>query len=129
MKISESQYARLLLGASHGSAADFRQEISRFVHLLRRHRKVRQLNKIVAVFSKLYDDEKKALPLKITTARPIGPVQRQTVVAALEKKFKKKVAAEFAVESGVIGGIKISGPDFLIDNTLVSQVNKLSNKL
>jgi F-type H+-transporting ATPase subunit delta len=125
MKITESQYARLLLELCRGDKADLQKSLAGFLRLLRRHRKLGSLSKIINIFSDLYDRENGIVPLAVTTASPLTEEQRRHLAVGLEEKLSRKIEPEFIVSPQLIGGIKISGPDFLIDNSVLKHLEKI----
>jgi len=125
MKITESQYARLLLEICRGDEAVLENSLAGFLQLLRRHRKLGSLAKIINIFSDLYDRENHILPLKIITAVPLVGAQKKRLLDKLEEKLGQKIEPEFGLDANLIGGIRISGPDWLIDNSVAKHLEKI----
>ena len=95
------------------------------MQLLRRHRKLGNLAKIISIFSDLYDSENNILPLQITTAGPLAAEQKKRLLEKLEKKLAQKIEPVFVTAADLIGGIRISGPDWLIDNSVAKHLEKI----
>ncbi|MFC1617878.1 ATP synthase F1 subunit delta [Patescibacteria group bacterium] len=128
MKLTNSQFAELLLAISASDEAKRRKELGNFIRLLRRNRKLGSWRQIVEIFEQKYNETNNILPVKISTGKKLEPSQQEEIKKSLETKYSKKIRATFEVVPKLIGGIKIQGPDFLIDNSINNFLNTLKNQ-
>jgi len=65
----------------------------------------------------------------ITSAVTLNDKEQEKIKEFLFQKFSKTYKIDIIVDSGVIGGIKIRVGDKVIDETLVTRLNSLAEKL
>ena len=128
MKLTNNQYAELLLAISSSDEKERQSELSNFIKLLRRNRKLGSWRQIVEIFEQKYNDANNLLPVKVTTGKELDPNKQEEIKKSLEEKYSKNIIATFEVIPKLIGGIKIQGPDFLIDNSINNFLNTLKNQ-
>ncbi len=82
--------------------------------LVDNHREV-LIGSIAEQFEELKHDHDKVLRAKITSAQPLSDPQRDEIVAALEKRYGKKVEAEVDVDPQLLGGARVQIGDQVIN--------------
>jgi len=82
--------------------------------LVDNHREV-LIGSIAEQFEELKHDHDKVLRAKITSAQPLSDQQRDEIVAALEKRYGKKVEAEVDVDPQLLGGARVQIGDQVIN--------------
>jgi len=65
----------------------------------------------------------------VTTAYTLDPEQKDRIVAALEKRLGKTVEARFAVDSRVLGGVRVGYGNFVLDGSARGHLNRLRERL
>ncbi|OAN18169.1 F0F1 ATP synthase subunit delta [Photobacterium jeanii] len=65
----------------------------------------------------------------VTTAEPLEEQQQQSLTQALERKLNRSVALTCQVDKSLVGGIKITAGELVIDGSLKSAINRLSSRL
>ena|SRR5689334_14622911 len=77
------------------------------------HREV-LIGSIAEQFEELKREHERVLRARITSARPLDDQQRADIVAALEKRYGKKVEAELDVDPSLLGGARVQIGDQVI---------------
>ena len=91
------------------------EEISRNLVgvLVDNHREV-LIGEIAEQFDELKREHDRVLRARITSAKPLDDQQRADIVAALEKRYGKKVEAELDVDPSLLGGARVQIGDQVI---------------
>jgi F-type H+-transporting ATPase subunit delta len=84
---------------------------------------------IRAMFDDLKREHEGVLEAKIISARPVGDEQIQPLLAALEKKYGRKVSAQIEVDPELIGGARILVGDKVIDATVRGRLDAMAAAL
>jgi F-type H+-transporting ATPase subunit delta len=77
------------------------------------HREV-LIGDIAQQFEQLKNEHEKVVRARITSAQPLSDSQRGEIVAALEKRYGKKVEAEVDVDPELLGGARVQVGDQVI---------------
>ena len=77
------------------------------------HREV-LIGSIAEQFEQLKHEHEKVVRARITSAQPLTEAQRAEIVAALEKRYGKKVEAELDVDAQLLGGARVQVGDQVI---------------
>jgi len=78
------------------------------------HREV-LIGSIGEQFEELKHEHERVVRARITSAQPLTDSQRDEIVAALEKRYGKKVEAELAVDAQLLGGARVQVGDQVIN--------------
>jgi F-type H+-transporting ATPase subunit delta len=107
-----AQQKKEIFGAAAGDRLD---EIAKgLVSLLvENHREV-LIGDISQQFDELKNEHERVLRARITSAQPLNDAQRDEIVAALEKRYGKKVEAEVDVDASLLGGARVQVGDQVI---------------
>jgi F-type H+-transporting ATPase subunit delta len=81
--------------------------------LIDNHREV-LIGDIAEQFEALKHEHERVLSARITSAQPLSDQQRDEIVAALEKRYGKKVEAELDVDAELLGGARVQVGDQVI---------------
>lgn len=128
MHLSIPQYAQALLELEkEGSVAE---TASRFSAWLSRRGEGRKLRKIVAEAERIVREESGVALVTITTRKETDDVTKESLRTKAGEIFTgKKVEAVFAMDTSVIGGMKMQSETLLYDATLSTAVRKLRTVL
>jgi F-type H+-transporting ATPase subunit delta len=69
---------------------------------------------IAEQFDELKHEHERVLTARITSAQPLSDQQRADIVAALERRYGKKVEAELDVDPQLLGGARVQVGDQVI---------------
>jgi F-type H+-transporting ATPase subunit delta len=82
--------------------------------LVESHREV-LMGDISQQFDELKNGHERVLRARITSAQPLNDAQRDEIVAALEKRYGKKVEAEVDVDASLLGGARVQVGDQVVN--------------
>ncbi len=111
-KVSPQQ-KKDLLAAVAGNQLDARVK-SLIALLVDNHREV-LIGSIGEQFEDLKHAHERVLRARITSALPLSEPQRAEIVAALEKRYGKKIEAELDVDPQLLGGARVQVGDQVIN--------------
>jgi F-type H+-transporting ATPase subunit delta len=100
------------------------KEARNTVELLVKNGRLDVLPEIRTLFEQLKDEREGVVEAEIVSAFPLDEVQRSSLVADLERKFKRKVQVAVSTDDSLIGGVCIKVGDEVID---ASVRGKLAN--
>ena len=81
--------------------------------LVDNHREV-LIGSIAEQFAELRNEHERVLRARITSAQALTDAQRDEIVAALEKRYGKKIEAEVDVDPELLGGARVQVGDQVI---------------
>ena len=87
------------------------------------------LREIKAQYDELKREHEGVLEARIVSAMPIDDSQVRPLVAALEKKYGRKVNAQVEVDPQLIGGARILVGDKVIDATVRGRLDAMAAAL
>lgn len=96
------------------------------VELLVRNGRLGVLPEISAQFEILKDEREGVVEAEIVSAFPMDDAQSASLVADLERKFKRKVQASVSVNSALIGGVRITVGDEVIDASVQAKLANMA---
>ena len=100
-----------------------------FVRILVDADRVALLPQIRELFGTLKDEAEGVARARIDSAFPLSEAQLADLRAALEKRFGKKVEATVAVDPALIGGVRITVGDTVIDGTVQAKLSTMAHQL
>jgi len=118
-------YARVLHEALKGvSLAEQKKRIHVFKEILKKRGDSKMSHGILQEFYRLQEEQKGRIG-KVVSARQLSP----GVKAALVSKLKSmKFVLQHSIDPSVIGGVALFlGKEFLVDNTIIARLRKLSH--
>ena len=80
---------------------------------------------VAKLFDQLKATAEKRVKATVTSARKPTAEQQRKLSAALNTKFDAEVDIDFVVDESLISGIRIKVGDWVVDNTAVTQLQKL----
>ena len=80
-------------------------------------------------FETLKANVENTVDVTVTSAAPMSAAQQKAVTAALEKRLGRAVRLETEIDETLIGGAVIRAGDVVIDGSLRSRLESLSNAL
>jgi F-type H+-transporting ATPase subunit delta len=112
--------ASLLAGSEQGN---------NFLKLLLEYGRVAVLPEIAEHFDALKANIENTVDVTVTSAAPMSAAQEKAVSAALTKRLGRTVHMETEIDETLIGGAVIRAGDVVIDGSLRSRLEGLSNAL
>jgi F-type H+-transporting ATPase subunit delta len=117
---------RVLLSVFEGHAGEIALHT---VLLLVRKRRERLLSALVEEYRKLERAARGAEPLTVTTARELSPDELRAMVERLERVYGKKFEATVKCDPALIGGVRVTMGDRVIDGSVAGRLEELTRTL
>lgn len=124
-KTSSAQLADLVAGV----AGELDEKARNFIRLVAENKRLAFLPEIAQVFEGLKADSERIVDVAITSAAPLGEAEKAKLVAALEKRFDRKVRVQSAVDAALIGGAVVRAGDLTIDGSVRARLARLAQDL
>ena len=125
-KLTNKQIAQALFEATEKlSGADLDGALQRFVDLLAKKQKLKQIGNIIAEFESISKKAEGIVGIEIKSAKKLD----STTMDGIKKVFGDKVEASEEVDEELLGGITVKTEDKILDGSLKTQLNKLKPKL
>ncbi len=99
-----------------------------FIALLAEAKRLPFLPEIAQIFDLLKDEAERVVDVQITAAAPLG-AEEAKIVAALEKRFDRKVRVHASVDPSLIGGAVVRAGDLTIDGSVKARLARLAHEL
>jgi F-type H+-transporting ATPase subunit delta len=99
--------------------------VGNFLRLLVDNRRTDMLAEICRAFDEVLHRRMKVAEAEITSARELGPQERDALNKALEKMLGKRVESRYAVNAELIGGALVRIGSTIYDGTVREQLNRL----
>lgn len=125
-KVTAAQLAGFIADLA-GSELD--EKGRNFIALLAEANRLAYLPEIAQIFEGLKADVERVVDVSITSAAPMGEGEQAQLVAALEKRFDRKVRLEAAVDPALIGGAVVRAGDLTIDGSVKARLTRLAHDL
>lgn len=110
-------------------AAIFRDKVgelvSRFVGLLARKGRARDIPAIIGAFERLRDVQRNEVPATIRTAVELRDDQRDTLVKHLSRISGRTVRPTWIIDRSLIGGFTATFDDTMVDASVRNQLERL----
>ena len=87
------------------------------------------IGEIAKQFDELRHDHERVLRARITSAQPLSEQQRGEIVAALEKRYGKKIEAELDVDPELLGGARVQIGDQVIHASVRDALGQMAAAL
>lgn len=100
-----------------------------FISVLAENNRLSALPDISSQFNILKQEHDKEIDVEITSAIELSEEQLEKMSAALEKRLARKVKLNCNVNPGLVAGVIIKAGDTVIDGSVNSKLNRLSDAL
>lgn len=100
-----------------------------FVKVLVENKRLQALPEILNLFEALKAEYEKEVDVDITSANELSEAQLNEVSASLEKRLARKVKLNCNVDPELIAGFVVRAGDMVIDGSIKSKLNRLSDAL
>jgi F-type H+-transporting ATPase subunit delta len=127
-KVSREQVADLLLAAVKSPVKDSRQA-KNFVQMLIDNHRLSLLPEIATQFEELKNAREGAADALIVSAFPLEGEQLNELVASLERKFKRKLKPSVEVDASLIGGVRVTVGDEVLDTSVRARLASMQTAL
>jgi F-type H+-transporting ATPase subunit delta len=117
------------LGGENSMLAGGAAEGRNFLKLLLEYGRVDVLPEIAEHFDALKAEIENVVDVTVTSATALDDAQKQAITVALRKRLGREVRLEAHLDENLIGGAVIRAGDVVIDGSLRSRLESLSNAL
>jgi F-type H+-transporting ATPase subunit delta len=125
-KLSDTQVADTFLSLLKSGVT---QEAKNFVGMLAENGRLSLLPEIGEQFHALKNAAEGAADADITSAFELTDAQVKDLVATLEKRFGRKLNPSVAVDSSLIGGVRVAVGDEVLDTSVRAKLQKMYTAL
>ncbi|WP_105201227.1 MULTISPECIES: F0F1 ATP synthase subunit delta [unclassified Pseudoalteromonas] len=84
---------------------------------------------VAQLFAEFKADYDKEIDVDVVSATDLAAAQQEKLVAALEKRFARKVKLNCSVDNSVVGGLVIRAGDTVIDGSISGKLSRLATTL
>ena len=84
---------------------------------------------IYALYKNYVNIELGRIEVVIKVASAISNIQKDEIINCLANKFDKKISAFFEVDESLLGGFLVKTGDFVLDSSLIGNLNSLRTKI
>jgi F-type H+-transporting ATPase subunit delta len=116
-------------GAGDGILAGGSADGRNFLKLLLEYGRIAVLPEIAEHFDALRAEVENTIEVTVTSATPLDEAQKQAIAGALRKRLGRSVRLDAKLDRSLIGGAVIRAGDVVIDGSLRSRLQGLSNAL
>jgi F-type H+-transporting ATPase subunit delta len=127
-KVSRAQVSELLLAAVKSPLKDNAQAKNLVQMLVDNHR-LQLLPEIAVQFEELKNAREGAADVQIVSAFPLEGAQLNDLVASLERKFKRKLKPTVEIDSTLIGGVRVTVGDEVLDTSVRARLASMQTAL
>jgi F-type H+-transporting ATPase subunit delta len=124
--LDDAQVAGLFIAILAGQLSG---EGENFVRVLAKNGRLALLPHIRTQFEALKNEREEVIEAELRSAFELSPAQLTDLVQRLEKRTGRKVRAQVAVDKDLIGGVKITLGDKVIDSSARAQLGALEAAL
>jgi F-type H+-transporting ATPase subunit delta len=105
------------------------EEARNFVKLLLDNGRLELMPEIAELFEQQKNEREGVVDADISTAFELDPVQLQSLVADLQRRFKRRVNPHVRIDKTLIGGVQIVVGDTVIDGSVRGKLAGMSAAL
>ena len=125
-RLARTQVADVFLSSIKSSIDD---EARNFVSMLVENGRLSLLQEIEHQFRELKNAFESTADAQIVSAFPMTDEQVRDLVAALEKKFGRKLNASVSVDASLIGGVRVTVGDEVLDSSVSARLAHMQTVL
>lgn len=108
---------------------DVSPEVANFITIVLENRRFLLLPSIAAQFEELKAASEGQVDAFIESAYALTDAQLVELTATLSQQFKRKVSAEVTVNAALIGGVKVTVGDLVVDASVRGQLSAMAASL
>lgn len=125
-KVSRAEVGAVL---QQSVRATLTPEMQNFLTMLVDNHRLALLPEIDAQFEILKNEREGSADAFIVSAFPLDGAPLQELVAALEKKFGRRLKPTVTVDSALIGGVRVTVGDEVLDGSVRARLNQMQTAL
>jgi F-type H+-transporting ATPase subunit delta len=131
MKVSIKKYAEALAQVleKEKDPKEAKEKIRNLLKLLTKRKQGKLIKQLPEVFKKVWLRRKGQLEIKVTLPYKPTDQERLKIVKSLSEALKKDVILTTKTDEAVLGGMKIEFEDYIIDGTVLKNLEMLKTSL
>lgn len=129
MKISVKKYAQALSRSLEEDRSNPDQKIQNFLAFLQGKKKGKLIKRLPSVFKKIWLDKNNQMEVKVTFPYEPKDSEVKAFADVLSKAMNKEVLIQTAVNEKIIGGVKLEFGEYVIDATVLKNLEILKSNL
>jgi len=121
-KITDEQVFGLLSGLA---GKDLNPKLSNFLNVIIDNGRLSVLPEIASQFRSLVNDRGGIADAHIVSAFPLDATQQADLAKVLEKRFGRQLKTSVTVDSSLIGGVRVTVGDEVLDTSVVARLEQM----
>ncbi|MBU6505473.1 MAG: F0F1 ATP synthase subunit delta [Betaproteobacteria bacterium] len=122
-RLDRAQLSGVFLSVCEGK---LNEEGKKLVQLLVDNHRIPALPAISRQFEILRHQHEGQLDAQIVSAFPLAAQELDQLVSGLEKRFARKIRPEVSVDGSLIGGVKVTVGDVVIDGSVRARIDQMA---
>ncbi len=122
-KVDRTQLAEIFESVCEGKLDEDARQL---IRLLAENHRIGALPAIRDQYEALRHQHEGILDAQITSAFSMTAPELDALVNGLEKRFGKKIRAEVTVDASLIGGVKVTVGDLVIDGSVRARIDQMA---
>lgn len=107
----------------------YKEKINNFLRLLQKRKKLKLTKRFVQAFKDEWYKIIKKIEVKATVPHRLDEAEKEDLIKLLRSAFEKEVILDVHVDNGIIGGLKLEAGEYVIDGTLVKNLEMLKAQI
>lgn len=103
--------------------------LARFMKILAQMNQANDLEKLYMNYQEEVRQAQGIQLVKVTSAKQLDTAFVEQLKALLEKKLSQKIELKLEIDPSVVAGLKISGKEFVLDNTLETKAQAIARAI
>jgi F-type H+-transporting ATPase subunit delta len=110
-------------------AEQLNEQGQNLIKLMAENERLAAIPAVAEIFAELKAEFDKEIDVDVVSATELAAEQQDKLVAALEKRFARKVKLNCSIDETVVGGLVIKAGDTVIDGTVRGKLDRLAVSL
>ena len=121
-KVSNEQVFKLVSGVA---GPDLSPKLTNLLHVVIDNGRLPVLPEIASQFRALVNDRGGVADAHIVSAFPLDATQQADLAKVLEKRFGRQLKTTVSVDSSLIGGVRVTVGDEVLDTSVVARLEQM----
>ncbi len=127
--ITNEQVISLMLTICQDGQLELDKKVHNFLKVAAENGRLDVVPHIAEQFEVLCSEEKGSIDAHVVSTYTINTIQKKSIIAALKQKLGREVTITTQIDKSLLGGVIIHAGDMVIDGSVKSQLEKITNAL